>query len=83
MSGDSFLIRDESPEVRVAVRVQAWDGETPNPYCFNCLHTLARHWNSRVKVSYGTLQREGGEAPCNYEGCQCTHYLPSYIDDVL
>lgn len=79
MSGEPWLIRDESPEVRVAVRVQAWDGETPNPYCFNCLHTLARHTGYRQKQ----LIEEGGAAKCTYEGCQCEHYLPSYIDDVL
>lgn len=84
MSGEGYwLIREDSPPTEVTIRVQGWDGETPNPYCFNCLHTLARHWKLEAGVNSSEFRKQGGECKCDYEGCICQYYLPSYIDDVL
>lgn len=78
-----WLIRDESPETRNIIRRLGWDGETPNPYCFNCLHTLARHYSAHRTPIPSALRLNGGDAECDKEGCDCTHYDPSFIEDVL
>lgn len=77
-----WLIRDDSPVfVR---RYKGWDGYTPNPYCYNCEHTLLRHSvvsNVSQSRSRASLLEHGGVAVCGIDNCTCTRYDPSFVGD--
>lgn len=69
-----LFVYDDSPVF--VERIKGWNGVTPNPSCFNCEHTLARHEN--LSHGWSRARQDGAEGTCTHPGCSCCSYYPSH-----